>query len=214
MESDPISLDNPVPNARSPYRHAGKPHSQSDPFCSLATRVSTKLEEGYFRGAVSLACLGDSVAEHSDVTIAALMAKHPAHHPDMILPAPPLANDLHPPLAVTEQDVSQAVQSFSRGSARGPLPQHLKDLISISVGFGGKKLLTVLTSFTSLVLSGDTPTQMQPLFFGAFDSAEQEEWRGAPNCSWLHSSMLAGKSGKQGCPGMNGVVAGTSPNRI
>ena len=71
---------------------------------------------------------------------------------------------------MTEQDVAQAIQSFPRGSAGGPdglLPQHLKDLISASAGFGGKKLLTALTSFTNLVLSGDTPAQMRPLFFGA-----------------------------------------------
>ena len=61
----------------------------------------------------------------------------------------------------------QAIQSFPRGSAGGPdglLPQHLKDLISTSAGFGGKKLLM---SFTNLVLSGDTPAQMRPLFFRA-----------------------------------------------
>ena len=48
-----------------------------------------------------------------------------------------------------------------------PLTLHHKNLISASAGFGGKKLLTALTSFTNLVLSGDTPAQMWPLFFGA-----------------------------------------------
>ena len=92
-------------------RHAGKSQDQSDPFRSLATRVSTKLEEGDFRGAVCLACSEDSVADHSDASMAALRAKHPAPHSDTILPAPPLENDQHPSLVVTEQDVAQAILS-------------------------------------------------------------------------------------------------------
>ena len=81
--------------------------------------------------------------EHSDAIIAVLRAKHPAPHSDTIPPAPPMENDLHPTLVVTEQDVAQAIQSFPKGSD-GFLPQHLKDLISNFAGFGGKKLLTAL----------------------------------------------------------------------
>ena len=65
--------------------------------------------------------------------------------------------------------MAQAIRSFPSGSVGGPdglLPQHLKDLTSNSAGFGGKMLLEALTSFTNLVLSGNTPVEMQPLFFG------------------------------------------------
>ena len=131
---------------------------------------STKLEEGDFRGTVRLACSEDAVAEHNDATVAALWAKHPAPHPDTNFPLPPQENEPQPPIAVTEQDVARAVLSFPRGSAGGPdglLPQHLKDLISYSARAGGKKLLAALTAFTNLVLSGITPVQVRPLFFGA-----------------------------------------------
>ena len=166
-ENDP-TLVTPDPSVAHPYCHASK--SQSDPLHSLATRVSTKLEEGDFRGAVRLACSEDAVAEHNDATIAALRAKHPAPHPDTNFPLPPKENEPQPPIAVTEQDVARAVLSFPRGSAGGPdglLPQHLKDLISNSARAGGKKLLAALTAFTNLVLSGITPVQVRPLFFGA-----------------------------------------------
>ena len=132
--------------------------------------MSAKLEEGDFRGAVRLACSEDAVAEHNAATIAAMRAKHPAPHPDTNFPLPPQENEPQPPVAVTEQDVAQAVLSFPRGFAGGPdglLPQHLKDLISNSARFGGKKLLAALTAFTNLVLSGNTPVQVRPLFFGA-----------------------------------------------
>ena len=76
-ECDPTSLDNTVPNACPPGRRAGKSQDQSDPFRSLATRVSTKLEEGDFRGAVCLACSEDSVAALSDGTMPALRASLP-----------------------------------------------------------------------------------------------------------------------------------------
>ena len=66
--------------------------------------------------------------------------------------------------------MAQAVLYFPKGSAGGPdglLPQHLKDLISNSARFGGKKLLAAVTAFTNLMLSGNTPEQVRPLFFGA-----------------------------------------------
>ena len=105
-ENDP-TLVTPDPSVAHPYRHASKSHS--DPLHSLATRVSTKLEEGDFRGAVCLACSEDAVAEHNDASVAALRAKHPAPHPDTNFPVPPRENEPQPPIAVTEQDVARAV---------------------------------------------------------------------------------------------------------
>ena len=117
-----------------------------------------------------MACSEDAAAEHTDATIAAMRAKHPAPHPDTNFPLPPQENEPQPPIAVTEQDVAQVVLSFPRGSAGGHdglLPQHLKDLISNSARFGGKKLLAALMAFTNLVLSENTPVQVWPLFFRA-----------------------------------------------
>ncbi len=69
-ENDPTPPVTPDPSVTHPQLCASK--SQSDPLHSLATRVSAKLEEGDFRGAVRLACSEDAVTEHNDATIAAM----------------------------------------------------------------------------------------------------------------------------------------------
>lgn len=100
-----------------------------DPTKGLAARVSAKLEEGDFRGAVRLACSEDSVADMSPATFAALQERHPPPHPHTAIP-PPIdsANDC---VAATPEAVASAIRSFPNGSAGGPdglRPQHLKDL--------------------------------------------------------------------------------------
>ena len=44
----------------------------------LANTVSTKLEEGNFKGAVCLLCSEDRPVSHSDDIVAALNRKHPS----------------------------------------------------------------------------------------------------------------------------------------
>ena len=68
-----------LPPALSPTKHQDDP----DAFQLVATRVSAKLEERNFRGAVCLACSEDTIAEVSNATIAALRSKHPVAHPDI-----------------------------------------------------------------------------------------------------------------------------------
>ena len=136
----------------------------------MATRVSAKLEEGDFRGAVRLACSEDSIAEANESTIAALRSKHPAPHPDSSMPPPPDSHKLEGALVVGEGAVAHAIRSFPNGSAGGPdglRPQHLLDLTSASAGMGRQRLLRVLTAFTNLLLAGDTPLDICPVFFGA-----------------------------------------------
>ena len=90
-EENNLTLVTPDPSVAHPHRHASK--SQSDPLHSLVTRVTTKLEEGDFRGTAHLACSEDAVAEHNDTTVEALQAKHPAPHPDTNFPLPPQENE-------------------------------------------------------------------------------------------------------------------------
>ena len=52
-----------------------------DPTELWASRVSMKLEEGDFRGAVRLECSEDSIAASSDATFTALQFKHPPPRP-------------------------------------------------------------------------------------------------------------------------------------
>ena len=101
-----------------PHRSSKK--GSPDPLRFLASRVSSKLEEGDFRGAVCLACSEDTVAEANDTMIAALSSKHPAPHLDSILPLPPTSNEVEGALSVENGDVLRAIRSFPSGSAGGP----------------------------------------------------------------------------------------------
>ena len=64
----------------------------------LASRVSSKLEEGNYKGAVRLVSSEDGFAEHSTVTLEALKTKHPSPSSDSFIPALDPATPL--PLAV------------------------------------------------------------------------------------------------------------------
>ena len=85
-------VDPPLP----PHRPSG-PSSRSskkgikDPMAYLASRVSSKLEEGDFKGAVRLACTEDTIADKRDATLEALKLKHPPPHPDSSIPPLPEA---------------------------------------------------------------------------------------------------------------------------
>ena len=62
----------------------------------------------------------------------------------------------------------RSLRSFPAGSSGGPdglRPQHLLDMVSCKES--GPNLLTSLTAFVNMVLSGSCPSQITPLFFGA-----------------------------------------------
>ena len=159
-----IEEEDPPPTPKKPSRRRV---AKNDPIESLGKRVSAKLEEGDFRGAVRLACSEDSLAEKCDATFSALEQKHPSPHPDSSIPPTPdvLSNSMD----VSEAEVVGAIRSFPCGSAGGPdglRPQHLKDLINHGNG-QTSSLLSSLAAFTTLVLEGRTPPSVRPFFFGA-----------------------------------------------
>ena len=60
--------------------------------------------------------------------------------------------------------------SFPAGSAGGPdglLPQHLKDLVSPTLGEAGASFIEALASFVSQLISCNVPHPVAPFFFGA-----------------------------------------------
>ena len=139
-------------------RQSSGPRPPGDPLINLAKRVSTKLEEGDYKGAVRIACSDETIADINDETLSALKLKHPPAHPDSCFPSPPEAASLTP---VSEKEVVSAIRSFPCGSAGGPdglRPQHLKDLTSESAERGGKELVQALSSFITHILEGCTPT--------------------------------------------------------
>ena len=117
---------------------------------AIARRVSSKIEEGDYKGAIRLACSQDTFATPSDETVEALRCKHPAAHPHS---SPPTTPDGSSCLQASPDEVTQALQSFPKGSAAGLdllRPQHLKDMTGKSAGEGGARLRQVLTSFVNL----------------------------------------------------------------
>jgi len=130
----------------------------------VARRALAKLDEGDIKGAVRTLCSSEQLVEPSPETLRLLQAKHPPRPLDYDLHLPSV---LPPPLIASQQDVEMAIRSFPAGSAGGfdgLRPQHLKDLTSRQVG---GSLLQALTAFVNLVLAGETPERICPVFFGA-----------------------------------------------
>ena len=158
-------VDLPV-YSRKPAKSGGKKCSV-DPLEYLAKRVSAKLEEGDFKGAVRLACSRSTIADRSDATFEALVKKHPPAHHDTSIP--PLGEEPST-TAVSEEEIINAIRSFPNGFAGGPdglRPQHLKDMIRPTTDDGGAALVSALAQFVTLVLAGKTPLSICPFFFGA-----------------------------------------------
>ena len=129
---------------------------------NLAARVSAKLKQGDFRGAVRIASSRDSFCTPDERSLNLLREKHPPANPNASYP------DFHTPVSpmvVPYMSVSKAIQSFPSGSAGGHdglQPQHLKDLIPPP-----STLLLAITIFVNFVISGKVLPAACPFFSGA-----------------------------------------------
>jgi hypothetical protein len=127
----------------------------------MAARVSEVLEDGDVRGAVWLAASDEKMAPYSNNTVDALISKHPR------AVYPSTANDEVMPLQQQESDIIASIKSFAAGSAGGLdslRPEHLKNMVGAQTAAAGQQLLTRLTDFTNIVLSGHVPTVVRPAF--------------------------------------------------
>ena len=139
------------------HHNRAKPSKRLIGMDHLTFGVSSKLEEGDYRGAVRLACSEDVVADQSIGTF----LKHPPSPPNSDTPALKAASSLV--FTIDTQVIMKTISSFPKGL----LPQHLKDLTSPSAGDGGASLSTGLVGLTTLILEGRTPPSICLLFFGA-----------------------------------------------
>ena len=149
------------------YRPTTRVKPNPDQHHRLAARISSKLEDGDFRGAVRLACSESTFCTPDEKSLNRLQEKHPPPHPDTDLP--PFHTPETPPL-IDPKDITVAISSFPSGSANGPdgmYPQHLKDLISPSLGLVANKLIDSLTKFVNLTLADNVPREACQFFFGA-----------------------------------------------
>ena len=166
--SKQVSEENGDPNESYSTGSYGRWPKSRNSTEALAARVSSKLEEGDYRGAVRLACSRDTIAEQSPSTIEAMKLKHPPRNLNSIIEDQP-----HPaPLGFTvnEELIRRAIMLFPSGSSGGTdglLPQHLKDLIGPAAEDGAVSVLNALTALITLILEGRTPVAVRSLLFGA-----------------------------------------------
>ena len=156
------------PNRTHPRHRRVNPSKPQNAIDTIVSRVSSKLEEADYRGAVRLVSSEDIVADHSEATLEALREKHPPPHSDSSMPKVACTAAL--PFSLEAEIISKAIMSFPNGSSGGKdglLPQHLKDLTGPSAGDGGVQLMKALEGLITLILEGRTPSDIQPILFGA-----------------------------------------------
>ena len=86
------------------------------PNALLASCVSSKLEEGDFKGAIRVACFDDKLANTDDSTFAALQSRHPLPPYDSDFSS--IERNALPAINGSETDIVKAVFSFTAG---GPM---------------------------------------------------------------------------------------------
>ena len=124
------------------------------------------VSEGDIKGAVRLAAGDDTFLPPTLESKTLLDAKHPTAPADK---ATPPSNDCVQ-LQVSQSEVRRAVMSFNAGSAGGQTglrPQHVKDALSPSANEAGNNLLSHLTDYTNLLLTGNIPAFIKPVVSSA-----------------------------------------------
>lgn len=130
---------------------------------TLASLVSTKIEEGNFKAALRLVCSDDTPAPDTQETLEALKKKHPSVPSDRRIPPSPDSLNIQP-LQVTPEMVKAAIHSFPAGSAGGPdgfTAQHLRDLICSHAD-----LEHGLCDFVNMMMSAKLPDPIREIIFG------------------------------------------------
>ena len=83
----------------------------------LPQRVSAKMEEGNFKGAIRLICSEDKIADYSEDTFKILQQKHRKPHPDLVTPGQ--SREAEYIGDIPEPAVRHAIRSFPCWSVGG-----------------------------------------------------------------------------------------------
>ncbi len=154
------------PKLETNYSESKKPKTDDE---SIKRRVTQKLCAGDIRAAVSTCCSDDTIAARSIETLSLLQSKHPPA-PDDLRDVDESHNCSSPPLQISNDDVIQAIDSFSPSTSGGPdglQPIHLKDLCSKQVGDMGVRLLSSITKLVNTMLVGNISEYARTLLFSA-----------------------------------------------
>ena len=133
----------------------------------LADVVAAKIEDGNVKAAIRILCSEDKPSLPTVETLNLLKAKHPQASPDRN-PFPDPKSLSVTALVVDESVVNGCIRSFPAGSAGGPdgfRPQHLLDLVNCKEC--GTELLSSITAFVNLLLSGTYHPDIIPYFLAA-----------------------------------------------
>lgn len=128
-------------------------------------KVEAKLSDGDVRGAIRLITSDDIIAPNNEDTWAALITKHLPHPEPASFPDPPTAEPLPP---IEDDQLLAGIASFPPGTAGGLdglRPQILKDLFSLTLGEDGKELVKATKALLDIMLKGEVPASICPIFY-------------------------------------------------
>ena len=146
----------------------------------ISKKIEAKLSDGDTRRALRLLNSDDTFAPNHNQTFTTLLDRHHPHPQSTNFPVPPIKTES---IQLEDPELLKALSSFYPGSAGGLdgiRPQILKDLTSKQNGVNGERLVRAIKGFVTLVLNGEIPDSIRPIFFGASLTALKKQCGGIP----------------------------------
>lgn len=138
----------------------------------LIRSAINKLSNGDIKGSVRILSSDEVIAPYNVATLNSLIEKHPkrVHEFDYTETNDVDDNETFVQSSVSRAEIVEGIRSFDNGSAGGIdglRPQHLKDLIYHTNGHLGDQLVDALGGLVDMMLSGEVPTNLCPILYGA-----------------------------------------------
>ncbi len=130
-----------------------------------------KLSDGDIKGSIRVLSFEEVIAPYNMATLEALIRKHSKRaDTDDIDNGTDDGDTIFETAQVSRAEIIEGIQYFDNGSAGGIdglRPQHLKDLVAQNNGHLADKLTDALGHLTTIIISGEIPTNIRPILFGA-----------------------------------------------